>query len=60
MFPEMETQRLCIYSKEKLYKCLQLTPIKERKFDFNDTMTSLSEKSPSSVIESASESENQN
>ena len=41
-------------------QCSQSTPIEDGKFDFNDTMTSLSEKLPSSVIESASENENQN
>ena len=41
-------------------QCSQSTPIKEGKLDFNDTMTSLSEKLSSSVIESASENENQN
>ena len=60
MCPEWETQRLLIYNKENLEQCSQSTPIKERKFDFNDTMTSLSEKLSSSVIESASENENQN
>ena len=60
MFPEWETQRLRIYNKENLEQCLQSTTIKEGKFDFNDTMTSLSEKLSSSVIESASENENQN
>ena len=38
----------------------QSTPVEDGKFDFNDTMTSLSEKLSSSVIESASENENQN
>ena len=60
MFPEWETQRLLIYNKENLEQCSQSTPIKEGKFDFNDTMTSLSEKLSSSVTESASENENQN
>ena len=60
MFPEWETQRLLIYNKENLEQCLQSTPIKEGKFDVNDTMASLSEKLSSSVIESASENENQN
>ena len=60
MFPEWETQRLLIYSKDNLEQCLQSAPVKEGKFDFNDTMTSLSEKLSSSVIESASENENQN
>ena len=41
-------------------QCSQSTPIEDGKFDFNDTMTSLSEKLSSSVIESASENENQN
>ena len=39
-------------------KCSQSSPIEDGKFDFNDTMTSLSEKLSSSVIESASENEN--
>ena len=60
MFPEWETQRLLIYNKENLEQCSQSTPIKEGKFDFNDTMTSLSEKLSSSVIESAKENENRN
>ena len=41
-------------------QCCQSTPVEDGKFDFNDTMTSLSEKLSSSVIESASENENQN
>ena len=41
-------------------QCSQSTPIEDGKFDFNDTVTSLSEKLSSSVIESASENENQN
>ena len=60
MFPEWEHQRLLIYNKENLEQCSQSTPIEDGKFDFNDTMTSLSEKLSSSVIESASENENQN
>ena len=60
MFPEWETQRLLIYNKENLEQCSQSTPMKEGKFDFNDTMTFLSEKLSSGVIESASENENQN
>ena len=65
MFPEkyvsrMGNKRLLIYNKENLEQCLQSTPIKEGKFDFNDTMTSLSEKLLSSVIESASGNENHN
>ena len=60
VFIEWVTQRLLIYNKENLEQCSQSTPIKEGKFDFNDTMTSLSEKLSSSVIESASENENQN
>ena len=40
--------------------CSQSTPIKEGKFDFNDTLNSLSEKLLSSVIESTSENKNQN
>ena len=58
MFPEWEHQRLLIYNKENLEQCSQSTPIEDGKFDFNDTMTSLSEKLSSSVIESASENEN--
>ena len=60
MFPEWEAQRLLIYNKENSEQCSQSRPIKEKKFDFNDTMTSLSEKLSSSVIESASENENHN
>ena len=60
MFPEWEHQRLLIYNKENLEQCSQSTPVEDGKFDFNDTMTSLSEKLSSSVIESASENENQN
>ena len=65
MFPEkyvsrMGNKRLLIYNKENLEQYLQSTPIKEGKFDFNDTMTSLSEKLLSSVIESASGNENHN
>ena len=60
MFPEWETQRLLIYNKENLEQCSQSTSIKEGKFDFNNTMTSLSEKLSSSVTESASESESHN
>ena len=60
MLPEWETQRLLIYNKENLEQCSQSTPLKEGKFDFNDTMTSFSEKLSSSIIESASENENQN
>ena len=60
MFPEWETQRLLIYNKENLEQCSQSTLIKEGKFDFNDTITSLSEKLSSSVIASASESESHN
>ena len=41
-------------------QCSQSSSVKEGKLDFNDSMTSLSEKLSSSVIESASESENQN
>ena len=58
MFPKWEHQRLLIYNKENLEQCSQSTPIEDGKFDFNDTMTSLSEKLSSSVIESASENEN--
>ena len=39
---------------------IQSTSIKEGKFEFNDTMTSLSEKLSSSVTESASENQNHN
>ena len=60
MFPEWETQRLLIYNKKNLEQCLQSTPTKEGKFDFNGTMTSLSEKLSSSVIESVSESKSHN
>ena len=60
MFPGWEHHRLLIYNKENLEQCSQSTPIEDEKFDFNDTMTSLSEKLSSSVIESASENENQN
>ena len=60
MFPEWETQRLLIYNKENLEQCSQSTPIKRGKFDFNGTITSLSEKLSSSVIELASENENHN
>ena len=52
--------RLLIYNKENLNQCSQATPVKDGNFDFNDTMTSLSEKLSSSIIESASENENQN
>ena len=58
MLPEWETQRLLIYNKENMEQCLQSTQIEDGKFDFNDTMTSLSEKLSSSFIESASENEN--
>ena len=60
MFLEWETQRLLINNEENLQEYSQSTPIKYGKFDFNDTITSLSGKSPSSVIESANESENHN
>ena len=60
MFPGWEHHRLLIYNKENLEQCSQSTPIEDEKFDFNDTMTSLSEKLSSSAIESASENENQN
>ena len=60
MFPEWETQRLRIYNKENLEQCSQSTPIKEGKFDYNDTIISLSEKLSSSFIDSASETENHN
>ena len=60
MFPKWEDQRLLIYNKGNLEQCSQSMPTEDGKFDFNDTMTSLSEKLSSSVIESASENENQN
>ena len=60
MTPEWEKQKLLIYNKENFEQCSQSSPIEDGKFDFNDTMTSLSEKLSSSVIESASENENQN
>ena len=60
MLPECEHQRLLIYNKENLKQCSQSTPIEDGKFDFNDTMTSLSERLSSSVIESTSENGNQN
>ena len=44
MFPQWETQRLLKSNKENLEQCSQSTPIEDGKFDFNDTMTSLSEK----------------
>ena len=49
MFPEWETQKLLTYIKENLEQFSQSTPTKEEKFDFSDTMTSLSEKFSSSV-----------
>ena len=49
MFPEWETQKLLTYIKENLEQFSQSTPIKEEKFDFSDTMTSLSEEFSSSV-----------
>ena len=60
MLPECEQQRLLIYSIENLKQCSQSTPIENGKFDFNDTMTSLSERLSSCVIESTSENGNQN
>ena len=60
MSPEWERQRLLTYNKENLEQCSQSTPVKEGKFDFNDPMTSRSEKLSSSVIESASENEKLN
>ena len=60
MFPEWKTQKLLIYNKENLEQCSHSTQIKKGKFDFNDTMTSFSEKLSSSVTESASENKNQN
>ena len=60
MFPVWETQRLRLYNKENLEQCLQSTSITERKFEFNDTMTSLSEKLSSSVLETCSENKNYN
>ena len=50
---------LLIYNKEYLKQCSQSTPIEDRKFDFKNTMTFLSEKLASSVIESVSENDNQ-
>ena len=44
MFPEWETQRLLIYNKKNLGQCSQSTPIKEGKIDFNEAVTSHSEK----------------
>ena len=41
-------------------QCSQSIPLENGKFDFSDTMTSLSEKLSSSVIESVSQNENQN
>ena len=52
--------RLLIYNKENLKQCSQATPVKDGNFDFNDTMTSLSEELSSSITESASENENEN
>ena len=60
MFPEWKHQRLLIYNKENLEQCFHSTSVEDGKFDFNDIMTSLSEKLSLSVIESASENENQN
>ena len=60
IFPEWEHQRLLICNKENLKQCSRSTAIEDGKFDFNDTMTALSEKLSSSVIELASENENQN
>ena len=60
MFLEWETQRLLIYSNENLEQCSQSTPIKWGKFEFNNTMTSLSERFSSSANESAWETENHN
>ena len=60
MLPEWETQSLLIYNKENLEQCSQSTPIKDGKFDLNDTMTSLSEKVSSGVIEWENENGNQN
>ena len=57
--PEWKQQRLLIYNKENLEQCSQSTPIEDGKFDFNDLITSIQEKFSSSVIESASENENQ-
>ena len=39
MFPEWETQRLPMYSKQNLEQCSQSTSIEDGNFDFNDTMT---------------------
>ena len=60
MLPEWATQSLLIYNKENLEQCSQSTPIKDGKFDLNDTMTSLSEKVSSGVIEWENENGNQN
>ena len=60
MFREWEHQRLLIYNKENLEQCSQSTSVEDGKFDFNYTMTSLSEKLSSSAIESANENENPN
>ena len=60
MFPEWETQRLLICNIENLEQYSQSTPIEDGKFDFNETMSSLSENFSSSVIESVSDNENQN
>ena len=60
MLPEWETQSLLIYNKENLEQCSQSTPIKDGKFDLSDTITSLSEKVSSVVIEWANENGNQN
>ena len=59
-FPEWEIQKLLTYNKKNLEQCSQSISIKDGKFDFNDTVTSLLEKLSSSVIESASESESHN
>ena len=56
MFPEWEHVRLLIYSKENLEQCSQSTPIEDGMFDFNDTMTSLSEKLSSSDNETLPDS----
>ena len=58
MFPEWETQRLLKCNKVNLEQSSQSIPIKEWKFDFNDTMIFLLDKLSSSVTESASENEN--
>ena len=60
IFPEWKTKRLLIYNKQNLEQCSQSTLIEDGKFDFSDTMTSLSKMLSSSAIESASENDSQN